>query len=154
MAFGPEFEFFGAFSSGAKVLPKASVWTMKAFDRGWEIEKLLGGMGNNFPTIDKFVNGAKGFAKSITSIKSMDLGAKTYQKGNAVYNTIIKYANDLSGFKSTTWSKITVNVNSSTQRILELALPTNVSAAQLEQINKAIIEAGKKGIDVVIKYIK
>lgn len=34
----------------------------------------------NFPIIDKFTQGANDIAACITSIKSMDLAVKTYQK--------------------------------------------------------------------------
>ncbi|MEO6062344.1 MAG: RHS repeat-associated core domain-containing protein, partial [Thermoflexales bacterium] len=51
------------------------VWKMRPFDRGQAIEDLLGRSPNlvrNFPGIDRFTNGVA------TSIKSIDVGAKTY----------------------------------------------------------------------------
>ena len=77
---------------GVKILSKLdnyshaakSVWKMKWSDRGYEIERRLGGMCNNFPTIDKYtvskITGKTKTLSSITSIKSIDMTAKTYQE--------------------------------------------------------------------------
>ena len=105
-------------------------------------------MCNNFPTIDKFAKG------SITSIKSLNTFASSYQRGNTIYNTVMGYANTLSRFTTTRWGGITVNVNSTTKRILELALPSNVTSAQMSQVNRAIGDASRIGVNLVVKYIK
>ncbi|MRR31689.1 hypothetical protein EG834_15470, partial [bacterium] len=52
------------------------VWKMNPFTRGGEIESTLGrspNLAQNFPVIDRYNNGLA------TSIKSLDLGAKSYQ---------------------------------------------------------------------------
>ena len=127
------------------------VWAKKPFERGWEIEKALGGMMNNFPVIDKFTVGAKGIASSITSIKSIDVTAKTYQKGNNFYNTIKGYVDDLANFSTTTYGGVTVKVNQNTSRILELALPpVQLTKSQADQLDKITKEASKKGVKIVI----
>ena len=139
--------------AGYAALTASSPWLLNATARGVAIERMLGGMNNNFPVIDKFVKGANNFASSITSIKSMDLLAKSYQSGNTVYNTVMKYGNSLANFTSTQWANITVNVNSSTQRILELAIPPGATQAQINQIYKAGEELVKKGVSVIVKII-
>jgi hypothetical protein len=63
-----------------------SPWKLSPFDRGREIERLLGGMGNNFPVIDKFGKYANGVHQSVTSIKSVDLAASSYNSGTCVSN--------------------------------------------------------------------
>lgn len=68
-----------------------SIWGLDKFARGWEAEQRLGGMMNNFPVIDKFKQGINGFVSSITSIKSMDLACKTYQKGGAILSRLSSY---------------------------------------------------------------
>jgi len=130
------------------------VWGLSAVQRGQVIERALGGMCSNFPVIDKFVNGANGIASSITSIKSMDLGAASYQKGNAVFNTIMGYANKLADFGTTTWNYITVNVGNSTQRVLQLVIPEGATAAQQAQIQAAIKAAVESGVQITVTTAK
>jgi RHS repeat-associated protein len=60
-----------------------SVWGMNSGQRGMMIERALGGnLPTNFPVIDKL---AKGVA---TSIKSIDLTAKSYQRNGALLGTL------------------------------------------------------------------
>ncbi|MBU5334084.1 hypothetical protein KQI61_17975 [Anaerocolumna aminovalerica] len=131
-----------------------SVWKLNPFERGNEIEKALGGWCNNFPVIDKAGKIVNGFRESITSIKSMDLFAKSYQNGNSVYNTVMKYVNSLANFTSTKWGSINVDVNSSTRRYLELAIPKGGVEAQMTQINNAIAEAAQRGVEIIIRFVK
>lgn len=54
-------------------LPEGT-WEKPPLERGDIIDKAMGNnLGHNFPTIDKVENGV------VTSVKSRDLGAKTYQ---------------------------------------------------------------------------
>ena len=131
-----------------------SVWKLSPFERDVEIEKALGGWNNNFPVIDKAGDIVNGYRTSITSIKSLDLSAKSYQSGNTVYSTIMGYANKLAKFETTSYGGTTIRVNSSTQRILELAIPNSASQIQLEQIKGAVTHAGKIGIQVIIKIFE
>jgi len=139
--------------AGYAALTASSPWLLEPFARGRAIEKMLGGMNNNFPVIDKFVKGANSIASSITSIKSIDLLAKSYQTKNAVYNLIMKYGNSLSNFTTTTYGGITVKVGSSTKRILEIAVPPGATTNQIEQIFKAGAELLEKGVEVILKII-
>jgi hypothetical protein len=67
-----------------------SPWVLDQFTRGRVIEQMLGGMGNNFPVIDSYMLGANNVASSISSIKSLNLAAQTYQTGNSVYNLVMR----------------------------------------------------------------
>ena len=130
-----------------------SVWAMNALQRGRRIEEMLGAnplWPKNFPTIDKVVDGVA------TSIKSMDLTAKSYQKGNAVLNTLKGYVDDLAKFTSETWGGTAVTKGETyTSKALELAVQTGKgSEGQWNQINQAIEYALKKDINVTIKFIK
>ena len=59
-------------------LPEGT-WEKPPLERGDIIDKAMGNnLGHNFPTIDKVENGV------VTSVKSRDLGAKTYQNGNKI----------------------------------------------------------------------
>lgn len=125
----------------------SSVWKLHPFERGWAIEKQLGGWGNNFPVIDKF---EKGIA---TSIKSLDLNAKSYQNSNRVFNTLKRYIDDLVGFNGATRKPI--NISEIVGRQLDLALPSGSgSAAQWEQIQQAMKYALQNNINMTINFIK
>ena len=70
-----------AFKTADKYTPKG-VWTKGITERGYELERRLGGMCNNFRTIDKYVEASRvGHMvdlSDVTSIKSIDLSAPTY----------------------------------------------------------------------------
>jgi hypothetical protein len=130
-----------------------SVWNLSGLQRGRAIENMLGAdltWAKNFPTIDKIENGVA------TSIKSMDLTAKSYQKGNTVLNTIKGYVDSLSSFSSKSWGGTTVRAGKEyTSKALELAVQTGKgSESQWNQINQAIQYATDHNISVIIKFIK
>jgi len=138
---------------GSAKLVAASPWLLPALERGRVIEQKLGGMGNNFPVIDKYVSGANNIASSVTSIKSMDLLARSYQSGNTVYNTVMRYGNSLADFGGARSNGITVNVNSTTQRVLEIAIPTGATQSQMDQISRATTDLLQKGVEVIVRVI-
>jgi RHS repeat-associated protein len=130
-----------------------SVWSLGAIQRGRAIEKMLGAASDwasNFPVIDKVANGVA------TSIKSLDLTASSYQKGNSVLNTLKGYINTLDKFEGATWAGTTVEKGADyTSKALELAVQTGKgSESQWNQINQAVQYALDKNINVTIKFIK
>jgi RHS repeat-associated protein len=145
IAIGKVFQGLGALGKGE------SVWMANALERGRRIEKTLGeNLGWNFPTIDKVKDGVA------TSIKSLDLTAGTYQKGNNVLNTLKGYINKLDNFTSATWGGQTVTEGVSyTSKSLELAVQTGKGTeSQWSQIGDAIKYAQDKNINVTIRFIK
>jgi RHS repeat-associated protein len=141
-------------SAGIATVASTSPWVLDQFTRGQVIEKILGGWGNNFPVIDKVGKLVNGVHQSVTSIKSIDLAAKSYQSGNTLYNTIMGYTNSLANFTTKTYGGFTAYVGSGTQRVLEVAIPSGATSAQMAQINKAVADAAKLGVDIVTKVIK
>ncbi|WP_080066679.1 RHS repeat-associated core domain-containing protein [Ruminiclostridium hungatei] len=151
--------------AGTKILSRADeytktgVWAMKAFDRGWEIEKALGGWGNNFPVIDwaikEFRNG-KGYLSDIKSIKSIDITAKTYQKSSNLKSLLKGYVNDLANFSEAKFEKVNYYVMDGTSRTLEIAIPAVEMTADQAKVFKYITDYAKseKNINVVVKIIK
>lgn len=130
-----------------------SVWAMYALQRRRRIEEMLGAnplWSKSFPTIDKVVD------RVATSIKIMDLTAKSYQQGNAVLNTLKGYVDDLAKFTSESWGGTAVTKGETyTSKALELAVQTGKEPeGQWNQINQAIEYALKKDINVTIKFIK
>ncbi|WP_239106913.1 RHS repeat-associated core domain-containing protein, partial [Flavobacterium macrobrachii] len=144
----------GKVAKGISALSKGeSVWSLNSLQRGRMIEELLGANSSwarNFPTIDKIENGVA------TSIKSMDLTASSYQKGNSVFNTLKGYIDDLASFTNTTWGNTTVTQGKDyTSKALELAVQTGKgSESQWSQIQQAINYALDNDISIVLRFIE
>ncbi len=150
--------------AGTKILSKSDefkktgVWAMKAFDRGWEIEKALGGMCNNFPTIDKyFIKATQGnvnILSSVTSIKSIDITAKSYQ-GSGLKSLLKGYINELAGFSNANYSKARYVVSSDAEKILEIAIPPVEMTSKQAEIFKNMVDYAKEnGIQIVTRIVK
>ncbi len=131
-----------------------SIWGLDKFARGWEAEQRLGGMMNNFPVIDKFKQGINGFASSITSIKSMDLACKTYQKGGAILSRLSSYIDKVANYTTERMGALTVSANSATQRILELAIPSGATPEQMQAIQQASEYAAQNGVELIVHVIE
>jgi len=140
------FNGIGNLFSGSK-----SVWAKNALERGLDIERQLGGnLPANFPVIDKLENGVA------TSIKSLDLTADSYTKGNGVLNTLNGYINKLDNFSTGSLSGVTVTqgVNFTTKTLEVGIQPGKATLGQWEQIGKAMQSAKDKGIDFKLQFIK
>ena len=150
--------------AGTKILThvddysRVGVWAMRHFERGYEIERALGGWGNNFPTIDWAVktitDPGKGTLDTIKSIKSLDLRAKRYQRPSTLRHTIMGYVEELRNFKNTTYDGIDWIVKEGSSRTLEIAIPpvemTSKQAAVFEQIQD---ELEGSGIELIITIV-
>lgn len=102
----------------------------------------------NFPTIDKFLNGVA------TSIKSIDLKAKSYQNANALYSRLKGYINQVAKFKGQRWNGVTIQEEDITKRALDVAIPQGASKSQVEAIQKAIEYGKNNGVQVNIHVIQ
>jgi len=123
----------GAFGGGAS--RTGSVWGFNPSQRGMMIERALGGnLPTNFPVIDKLANGVA------TSIKSIDVTAKSYQKSGALLGTLKGYVNSLKNFSGSTFGRTTIQEGVDfTSKSLEVAVqPGKASLNQWEQIGKAM----------------
>ena len=129
-------------AKNAKVLDK--IWDMKPFDRGMAIEKMLGGWCDNFPVIDKYDK----ITKTATSIKSIDLNAKSYASPSAIKRKLNEYTDALYNFKGDVNKKH--NAQEILQKKLEIAIPSNSSESALQAVDDAIKYANDKGIEVII----
>jgi RHS repeat-associated protein len=119
-------EIAGAAAAGSSTSP----WLLKPFQRGVVIENMLGRstfLAQNFPVIDRWVNGAA------TSIKSLDLNAPTYQNLSALASRVQGYCNTMSNYSGqiNRWGGIQILPQQITGRAVELAIPTGATAAQM-----------------------
>ncbi|MFZ2487005.1 MAG: RHS repeat-associated core domain-containing protein [Anaerolineae bacterium] len=106
-----------------------SVWKLDPLKRGQEIERMLGRspqLSQNFPVIDRFENGVA------TSIKSIDLGARSYQSIGRLTSTVRGYVNELANWQGVRqWGGVSIDKGMITARELQLAIPQGATDAQL-----------------------
>jgi RHS repeat-associated protein len=133
-----------------RVVDAKGAWSLNPFDRGKSIEATLKGWGTNFPVIDKFDK----TSRTITSIKSLDLNAKSYQSGNAVYNRGKGYIDKLAGFQRGELQEIIIESGDFDNRVLELAIPEGATSSQLEQLKKLKEYAQEQSIQLTIVLAK
>ncbi len=129
---------------------RPDVWQLNPFERGVQIENMLGRspqLVQNFPVIDRFVNGVA------TSIKSVDLAASTYQNLNTLANTVQGYVTKLANWQGASWGGFTIHAAEITGRELLLAVPPNASQAQLAILQQVQQWATTVGVNLNITTI-
>jgi filamentous hemagglutinin len=136
------------FLAADAVPAKTNVWEIPPTARGRTIEAALGAhLPSNFPVIDLF-QPATGAA---TSIKSIDLGATTYQNTAALYGRLSRYIGDLAEFTGYAYTGVRILGNQIRSRTLIIAVP-NAGTAPQQQVIRKIIQVGiQRG--VVVKVI-
>ena len=127
-----------------------SLWEKGAFKRGQIIDKALGNnLGYNFPVVDKLND------RTITSIKSVDLTANTYQTGRGIYNALVKNIDDLEAFEKRSWRHTTINIDDYDYKQLEVAIPKiTISKDQKNGLEQAVKYAKSKNINVKITVVE
>ena len=133
-----------------RVVDAKGAWNLNPFDRGKSLEATLKGWGNNFPVIDKFDK----TSRTITSIKSLDLNAKSYQSGNAVFNRVKGYIDKLVDFKGGRLGDKDIKNVDFDNRVLELAIPERATDSQLEQLRRLQEYAQEQNIQLTIVLAK
>ena len=124
------------------------VWKKPPLTRGQIIEKKLGqNLHQNFPTVDKFKDGVA------TSIKSLDLKAKTYQNTIKLSHTLRKYVDKVARFEKGAVGKQKILPHEVKGRALDLAIPRGGTFAQKQVIKNAVEYGLTKNVTVnVIKF--
>jgi hypothetical protein len=166
-----EMKAIAAASSATSQLRKAGIaveetvlsidaWAQPQLLRGKTIDVGLGNnLSPNFPGIDIFT----AEARSVTSIKSLDSNATTYQSYNTLYGKLKDYTQKLADFQGgqQDWLDIKVLLKNFDTKILKLAIPGNgLNAEQLQaiiQIYKEINgtkDAYGKTIQFVVAVVK
>ena len=123
---------------------------MLPIKRGLAVEKILGGnLPKNFPVIDKFING------TTESIKSIDLGAKTYKNLRSLKSTLIKYVDKLESIKGASFDGETILESNIKKRVLTVGIEEGKGNAAQSKIFSEIVDYSKsKGIKFQTKIIK
>jgi RHS repeat-associated protein len=127
-----------------------SVWRLNPFARGVEIENNILGrsadLAQNFPTIDRFVNGVA------TSIKSLDLTAKTYQNAATLVRTVKGYIDTMAAYQGQTapWNGVTILPGEIAARAVDLAVPMSGAPSQFAELAKLQQYAQSVGVTLNI----
>jgi hypothetical protein len=129
-----------------KGVVNSSVWKLNPFERGQIIEQVIGhNLPNNFPVIDRFING------TATSIKSINLDSITYSNSRTLTRTLTGYVDEVAELQGRTWAG--VRVQGVTGRALDLVVPNAGNSAQKSVLNQAVIYGESRGITLnIIKY--
>lgn len=130
-AIGTGAGYFACVNDGDCTNELQGVWKLNPFERGVKIENALGRspeLTQNFPVIDRFNNGVA------TSIKSIDLGANSYQNISTLNRTITHYVNQLSNWQGASWGGVTIRSNDIVTRQLLIAIPRGASQSQIDAL--------------------
>jgi hypothetical protein len=127
-----------------------SVWKLGNFARGAAVEAALGkNLPGAFPVIDKFING------TATSIKSIDLTAKTYQDAGKLASKLNGYVDKVASFKGAKLGQTAVEESAVKARELQVAIPQgSMSAAQQSVFNAAAGRAEKQGVKLTVTEVR
>jgi hypothetical protein len=122
------------------------VWSLNPFARGTAAERALGrNLPGNFPVIDRFADGVA------TSIKTIDLGATSYQNIATLTRIVTGYIDEVAAFSGRTWAGVTVRGADITGRALELAIPAGSGTAAQQAALQAAVRYGQSlGVNVTI----
>ena len=114
--------------------------------RGYAFGRLRGeNLPSNFPVIDRFENGI------VTSIKTIDLNAPTYQNPARLEGRINAFVNKLRDFEGKKWALSTIRPTDIKERVLDIVIPKESGTGpQLDAIRRAQIRSWGLGIAVNI----
>lgn len=118
--------------------------------RGLEIDKALGNnLGKTFKTFDHFENG------TATSVKSINLKAKTYQSGKGMYYKLNKDLKSINNFTTYELNKVRISNNRINSRVLKIVINNEtLNPSQIENLKKVTETANKMGIKVEATILK
>lgn len=127
------------------------IWSLDNFQRGRKIQRLFGAnLPSNFPVIAKFESG------KAVMIKSMDLTAASYQKGDHAQKTLKGYMDELAAYQGQEkpWgsSGTVIHKEDIKSREMLLVIPENkLSDANEKLLSDMAVTASFQGITLVVK---
>lgn len=126
-------------------------WPEAPVIRGNMIDDALGNnLGSNFPVVDKLDD------RILTSIKSIDTTAATYQDGAKLYNKLVRDIRELDAFTSQYWNGVNVTIDDYSTKALEVAIPyENISVQQMQafEATKAYAANLENPIELIIRIV-
>lgn len=133
--------------------PADSAWRLAFKERGLALEKkalaLLGRkeLPANFKTFDSFVDGVA------TSVKSVDLGAATYQKASALRGALRGYIREIQAFTEYVLGKVSVSAEHITSRELVIVLEPGRMSAMQKAVLDEIVKFGADN-NILVKILE
>jgi len=116
----------------------AAEWSLSPFVRGRVFENIYGAnLGWNFPVIDRFMNGVA------TSIKSLNLNAKTYQNMGALASKLRGYVDDVAGFMGADWGGDLVEQSKILSRQLQVIIPQGSLTDEASRVFQEVTDFAK-----------
>ncbi len=123
-----------ATSTAARQRAPSGVWSKPPVKRGVAIEQALGANpGKTFPVIDRFEHGV------VTSIKSLDLGAKSYKNTRQLTSTVKRYIDKVAKFTGGSRAGVLVEKEQIVTRALDLVIPYVGTPAQRAALEKLVV---------------
>ena len=125
---------------------EAGTWEEGWVIRGDIIDDARGNnLGHNFPVADKLED------RILTSTKSIDTAASTYQKRLTLLTKLKAFCNQLNKFDGVRWNGVTVQSSDFDSKVLELVIPDiQLSSEQLQAIIDAKTYAQSLGLTMKI----
>ena len=109
------------------------VWIYGWSKRGFKIDEALGNnIGSNFKGIDIYDPSTR----TVTSIKSLDTQASSYQTQSDLYNKLKVYADKLNVFEGYKQGDINIKPENIGSRVLNLAIPPDTLTIYQQQAIK------------------
>lgn len=128
-----------------------SAWPLPPSPRGFAIETRLGGnLPPGFPTIDKF-DWQHGIA---TSIKTVDLAAKSYQNPARLESLVKRYIDKVAGFKGSDLRNYVILEEDINQLALHVAVPRGASPSQQHVLDELVTYAHEKGVALQVEVVR
>ncbi|MCI1018872.1 hypothetical protein HWD99_09565 [Microbacterium sp. C5A9] len=128
-----------------------SAWPLPPSPRGFAIETRLGGnLPPGFPTIDKF-DWQHGIA---TSIKTVDLAAKSYQNASRLKSLLKRYVDKMAAFVGDKRAKVEVAEAQITERVLYVVVPRGATAEQKAAIDEVMNYAEQQGVKLDVEVMR
>ncbi|WP_312171057.1 hypothetical protein [Microbacterium sp.] len=128
-----------------------SAWPLPPSPRGFAIETRLGGnLPPGFPTIDKF-DWQHGIA---TSIKTVDLAAKSYQNASRLKSLLKRYVDKMAAFTRGERSGSVITEEMVTDRTLHLAASRSATADQQAVLDDIVVYGNEVGVSVIVEVMR
>jgi hypothetical protein len=130
----------------AAIEAPSQIWKLGWAARGAYISEQLGAdLPPNFPVVDGWAGGV------VTSIKSIDLNAATYQDAMRLTYRLNSYTDSLALFEGNDFAGVLIRSSDIDRRVLNVAIPKGaMSAAQQAAIQAAAFRAQAFGVDLVL----
>jgi hypothetical protein len=130
-------------AAGAATDAASQAWKLGWATRGNYFSELLGAnLPFNFPVIDTWLNGV------VTSIKSIDLNAATYQNPIQLTYRLNNYIGSIASYDGGQLGETKITVS---QRVLSLAIPKgSISAIQKTALDAARIRAQAFDVELIV----